>query len=90
MLIFYLPLALLSWILTIRRHGSDEDGVELGMSYAHYIQLRHEVEMEELMLRGGRGSEAVLVGENQDYALDYANEPNHILLSWAAQVQARR
>ncbi len=75
-LIFYWPLALIAWNLSIRRHGSGEDGVALGMSYAHYIQLRHEVEIEDVMLRGGRGSEAVIVGENQDYVLDYANEPN--------------
>ena len=39
-LIFYMPLALVSWTLAVRRHGSAEDGIELGMSYAHYIQLR--------------------------------------------------
>ena len=75
LLIFYMPLALLSWNLSIRRHGSGEDGVSLGMSYKHYIQLRHEVEKEDIALRGAN-SEAVLVGENQDYVLDYANEPN--------------
>ena len=75
LLIFYMPLALLAWNLSIRRHGSGEDGVSLGMSYKHYIQLRHEVEKEDITLRGAN-SEAVLVGENQDYVLDYANEPN--------------
>jgi len=74
-LIFYMPLALLAWNLSIRRHRSSEDGVSLGMSYKHYIQLRHEVEREDMMLRGS-SSEAVLVGENQDYVLDYAAEPN--------------
>jgi hypothetical protein len=75
LLIFYMPFALISWNLQIRRHGSPEDGVSLGMSYKHYIQLRHEVEKEDIALRGAN-SEAVLVGENQDYVLDYANEPN--------------
>ncbi len=75
LLIFYMPLALISWNLQIRRHGSREAGVPLGMSYKHYIQLRHEVEKEDITLRGA-SSEAVLVGENQDFILDYANEPN--------------
>lgn len=75
LLIFYMPLALISWSLQVRRHASGEDGVPLGMSYRHYIQLRHEVEKEDVQLRG-TSSEAVLVGENQDYVLDYANEPN--------------
>ena len=74
-LIFYLPLALVRWNLSIRKHSSGDQGVELGMSYKHYIQLKHEVEKEDIMLRGS-SSEAVLVGENQDYTLDYANEPN--------------
>ena len=73
--IFYMPLALVAWNLNIRRHRSPEDGVSLGMSYKHYIQLRHEVEKQDITLRGAN-SEAVLVGENQDYVLDYANEPN--------------
>ena len=75
LLIFYMPLALISWNLSIRRKGSPDDGVPLGMSYKHYIQLRHEVEREDITLRGA-SSEAVLVGENQDFILDYANEPN--------------
>ena len=80
-LIFYMPLALVSWMLTIRRRGSGENGIELGMSYGHYIQLRHEVEAEETALLRGKGSEAVIVGENQDFVLDYANEPNpHTLI----------
>ncbi len=74
-LIFYWPLALISWNLQIKRHGSPDEGVLLGMSYKHYIQLRHEVEKEDITLRGA-SSEAVLVGENQDFILDYANEPN--------------
>jgi hypothetical protein len=74
-LMLYLPLAYLSFRLAIRRHGSEEDGIRLGMSYAHYIQLRHEVEESEPVLRGA-GSEALLVGENKDYMVNYADEPN--------------
>ena len=79
-LILYLPLAYISWKLAIRRHGSEDEGIRPGMSYAHYIQLRHEVEESEPILRGA-GSEAILVGENKDYMVNYADEPNpHVVI----------
>ena len=75
----YIPLARWLYYRSIKPKRPRMDGAVLGTAYTHYIEVHHAIEPGNPTAE--QGTKALLAGETEEYAIDYAREPNpHVVI----------